>query len=296
MPNPYRHTIEELLTRYELEPELRDVFVEGESDRRLLDWFFERAGLTAARTYTINLVRIPSAVLEELTDGNGGNRGRVIALALIFGRELANDCTSPFCLIDKDFGDVDCSSHETRYLHTTDFATVEGYAIGKTKFDKLFQLYFGRERNLDHIDRILDILTQVFAIRHAKIRLGPKVPLIDFVRCYSFVNDNVSFDRDDYIVRLIGSAHGEFDKDQLDATIQELVPTENFDIRDRVNGHDLVSALSWYAREIGIDHLIANEKPVGRAIALEIEFDDLRSYRLFQDLVKWATSSSAVPA
>lgn len=52
MTDPYRWTIPELIARYELEPDLRDIFVEGDRDLFLLNWFFNSAGLRKPVVYT----------------------------------------------------------------------------------------------------------------------------------------------------------------------------------------------------------------------------------------------------
>ena len=36
-----RRSIEELITRYELEPSLKDIYVEGHSDKVIIEWFLQ---------------------------------------------------------------------------------------------------------------------------------------------------------------------------------------------------------------------------------------------------------------
>ena len=51
--------IESLLTKYELEPEIKDLFVEGPTDKRILRWFFKKAGLTDVDVFEITDVDVP---------------------------------------------------------------------------------------------------------------------------------------------------------------------------------------------------------------------------------------------
>jgi hypothetical protein len=51
MPDPYRRTLAELTTRYEFEPDLRDLYVEGATDRHFLVWFFLTSGASRVAVY-----------------------------------------------------------------------------------------------------------------------------------------------------------------------------------------------------------------------------------------------------
>jgi hypothetical protein len=72
-----RRTIAELIARYEVEPTLRDVYVEGDFDAALVSWFLRHHRCDGVVVYTIDTVNVPkdqviSAGLED------GEKGRVI--------------------------------------------------------------------------------------------------------------------------------------------------------------------------------------------------------------------------
>ena len=94
-----RRTISELRARYDLEPSLRDIFVEGKFDQDVLSNCLRGPEHRDRMIYDIDSVDIPSELLgvHELTDGK---KQRVIALA----RELAplpSKCLYR-CLVDRD--------------------------------------------------------------------------------------------------------------------------------------------------------------------------------------------------
>ena len=93
-----RRTIAELFARYELEPELADVFVEGTFDREILVQSLNevQSGYTF---YEIDVIDIPQDILKKHRL-SCGNKQRVIALA----RELSTlpDNVQYQCLVDKD--------------------------------------------------------------------------------------------------------------------------------------------------------------------------------------------------
>lgn len=72
-------TIDELLARYELEPHLSDVFVEGTFDKEVLTQAFSS---TSERFtfYEINVVNVPKDTVERY-GLSSGNKQRLMALA-----------------------------------------------------------------------------------------------------------------------------------------------------------------------------------------------------------------------
>jgi hypothetical protein len=98
-----RRTIPELVARYDLEPSLRDVYVEGPSDRALVELAFSALDDGVyARAYEVDTVQVPRALLDARGLTNG-SKGRVLALA----DELSRNCTrnlaaSVVCLADID--------------------------------------------------------------------------------------------------------------------------------------------------------------------------------------------------
>ena len=60
-----RRTIAELVARYDLEPSLRDVFVEGPSDRTLVELALTFLGESnRIRAYEVDTVDLPAALVE----------------------------------------------------------------------------------------------------------------------------------------------------------------------------------------------------------------------------------------
>ena len=104
---PDRRTIPELLARYDLEPSLRDVYVEGPSDRTLV-----QLAMTALvrgdgiRAYEIDTVHVPAPLLERRSLADG-NKSRVLALAdelaLQSNRDLRRNAA---CLADLDLDGI----------------------------------------------------------------------------------------------------------------------------------------------------------------------------------------------
>lgn len=81
--NDAARTLKELALRYEFEPELCDIYVEGPSDKALLESFFEDCGRSDIAVYTIDSVNVPSTTVAKENLANN-NRGRLISLGRFF--------------------------------------------------------------------------------------------------------------------------------------------------------------------------------------------------------------------
>lgn len=114
MDNP-RRTLEELVTRYQLEPELRDIYVEGKTDKIFFEWFLKHKGIENFAVYEIDTVEIPTQKLLEF-GLNDSNRSRAIALALEIQNQFV-ELPHFTCIADKDF---DCKELALRYLKKLD--------------------------------------------------------------------------------------------------------------------------------------------------------------------------------
>ncbi len=99
-----RRTIDELVARYELEPELRDIYVEGHLDRSIIDWFLSRKNISDVKVYEIDTIEVPAELVEEKSVATG-NKGRVIALCCEL-QDRIRRTLSVMCVIDRDFDHI----------------------------------------------------------------------------------------------------------------------------------------------------------------------------------------------
>ena len=102
MPRP-QFEIEELVAEYRLQPNCRDLFVEGTHDRNFFNWFFTSVGIgNKPRVLEINAVNVPPKLVARY-GLEPSERSRVIALAKQFEERLDQRMTSASCIIDSDF-------------------------------------------------------------------------------------------------------------------------------------------------------------------------------------------------
>ncbi len=287
MPDPYRRSIEELITRYELEPQLRDIYVEGDRDRFFLNWFLVRSGCRQAVVYPIETsVYIPPVLLAR--NRVSGNRGRVIVLCLELAAKLSRNSNNVLGLVDKDYSQILGESVESHLLLWTDFSCLESYALSDRALQKFCSIYLGVVISVDRFSEMFVILRDVFLLRCAKLACARSAAWLDaFTRLCSIRDGRVYFDRAQFVDRLLNASAGAIDRGSLEAKVAELRGLLSGGFRQELNGHDLIQMFSWYAHQIGVDRSIYSKTPLQRALLTCVEFEELSRYTLFQRLLEW---------
>jgi hypothetical protein len=259
-----RRTVEELVARYELEPSLDDLFVEGVFDREIIVSALGQQGARRA-IYEIESVNILPSLLaaHNLTEGN---KQRVIALA----RELSHieNCTY-ICLVDKDLDHWLGKLEDTKRLKWSKYSDIESCFLS-ADFVKLLMVITckARIKNFNEFyDYLKSTLFDLYAIRLADRELSFNLSWIPFEACLSIHGDLISFSRDAYVKRLL-IKNGKI-KNILEfnnKVAQSVTLISDSDCRDRIRGHDFVTILAWSIRNLhGIKEL-ASEIVVQRLL------------------------------
>lgn len=295
LPSQYRRTIPELVTRYELEPSLRDLFVEGDRDLHFLHWLFARSETSGVVIYKIDTVDIPEALLDGLS--HSGNAGRVVAFCTAIETAISQTTPNVVGLVDRDVIEAIDDPSVPKRLLMTDFCSLEGYALSDIALTKFFSLYLGRVPQKQCINAIKHVLVELWLLRAAKYLLAPTAPWVDrFDRCCRMEGDLVVLDSNSLVDKLVGQARGQFTADRLRAQVDELRPKLQADSRFYIHGHDLVSLLAWFAHRAGVPRAIYDERPLQRALLASVEWTELVATPLFGRLVSWANSRSPAGA
>jgi len=69
MSFPDRHKVEELVALYELEPTIRDVYVEGETDEAFFEWFLAQTAPGRVEVKGIDSVEVPRCRVSTRCSG-----------------------------------------------------------------------------------------------------------------------------------------------------------------------------------------------------------------------------------
>lgn len=285
-----RREIEELVALHEREPDLREVFVEGPSDSRLVEWFLSENGIQNIPVLEIATVDIPTEMVLQgaLEDGN---RGRVITLAEALSKN-APASQKVTCIIDADLDWLMGTKRECPNLLATDFATMEVYAFNEQAVSKILRLVLGGfAKTADVVLRELAVgLQELFLLRAAnhleKLGLDFDSPSkAGFYKSFRLTESGLQFDSDKFVTAILQAHKATKKKPQVVARVADLRPKLKRDPRFQINGHDFEQLFALYVRKhrgFGGTH----PDLIVRSILATIEVEMLRQQNLFRKLLQ----------
>jgi hypothetical protein len=261
-----RWSITELLARYELEPDLSDVFVEGTLDRDVLSQS-TTGQVGGRRFYEVDVVEVPAAVLAKygLTSGN---RQRVMALS----RELERlpQEARVLCLVDRDldhwFGDLPAAPR----LRWSIYCSIENHFITRESISAI--LVVTARAKIEDLDSLADSLTSVlrllYALRLADRQLGLSLRWVALRRYLAREGTSLSLDVTGYVGALLGSNGETRRRAEFIASYQRWLEALDCDIRLTVRGHDYTAILAWTVSKFGGQKEFGSEGAIERLFVL----------------------------
>lgn len=288
---PERRAINELSTRYELNPDISDVYVEGHIDKALVDWFLGEYHRTRWRVYPIDTVYVPTDLVSS-HNLDIGERGEVIAFAMELHQRLEHvDCQKPICIADSDalylLGEtVDCP-----LCMLTDFTCLEMYLFNSRVLGKFLRL-FTRTPRLDSatiLNEMAPILTLLYVIRAVAHRWPvPFSVFANFYRCCSKRGATVELDARDLISRSLQPlpAGERPTVDEVLSQVEQLLPRVPSDPRFAIRGRDFVLLLAWYLEGNGVGIDFRKPDVVQRSLFTCVDLDVLGDYPLWRKLLE----------
>lgn len=250
-----RRNIDELRARFELEPHLDDVFLEGEFDKEVVDLAMKSEPKQLRPTYLIQDIEIDQHTLAKrgLTSGN---RQRLIAFSAEL--DLPEDTPVRF-LIDSDFDHWLKDVADYPGLVRTKYCDTETVFLDDDFIEKIV-LDAGRAR-INNLDEFVTgaylCLRQLYCLRFeicvAEIDRG----LIDFTRCLSWTDDCPTLDLGELIQRSLSLVLSNNARaDLLNRVNERTGELSKNPVRSTARGHDFLDLLAWSIKnKRGVDAL-----------------------------------------
>lgn len=261
MSDENKWSISELQARYELEPQLADVFVEGTFDREVLSHAFGGAGRPHV-FYEIDVVNVPASTLTKygLTSGN---KQRVIALS----REL--NAVPPdaqvVCLADRDLDHWFGPLEQSRRLQWTLYCSIEGHFL-TTEVMRDILVTTGRARIKkldDFIESMYGALKSLYCLRLADREIGLAMKWVALKKYLSRNGDSIVFDTERYITALLNANTNHAIKGDFANSYTGWTQKLDCETRSASRGHDYCDLIAWAMTEFD------GQKEFGTTIAVE---------------------------
>ncbi|NER36102.1 MAG: hypothetical protein F6J93_19305 [Oscillatoria sp. SIO1A7] len=241
-----RQRLDELVIRYKFSPKLRDIYVEGSSDKNLLEWFLREKGQRDFSIYEIDTVEIPAEKLQELGVSNN-NKGRIIALAFELERRLSPLHLDLTCIADRDFDVLFDKEYECEFLLFTDYSSMEMYLWDESILNKFLTLGLGTSGVSAEgvLSKLAPVLEEVFLIRAANEALELKMEWLDFTKSCSSSKYEIVFKDDEFIDKYLNKNSQRANKQRFVEKIQQLRSVDIRETRSKIRGHDFINLLCW---------------------------------------------------
>ncbi len=239
-----RRTLDDLKMRYELEPSLDDLYVEGYFDKEVIDRVFLKHNQQNRIVYEIDSVDVPDDLIQ-IHDLSTGNKQRVMVLARVLA-EINEECNY-VCLVDRDldhwFGELE----KTNRLAWTEHTSLELYFLSenflkevlcvaaKCKFNNWAEFYAS----------FIQVLKSLYVLRLVDRDIGLKLKWVKLEKSLSVLKSSIVFDREGYVTKLLSANSKLAVKDEFQCKIESWNAQLIGDCRAFIRGHDLVFLMSW---------------------------------------------------
>jgi len=257
-----RRTITDLIARYELEPDIKDVFVEGAFDKDIISCCYpDRVA------YGIDSVDISVGLLQKhkLTEGN---KQRVIALA----RELAsmhNSCACRF-LIDRDLDHWFGSLESTPRLIWTEYCSIELYFFSDELLrDLLITTAKSKITNWQSFTQsFANILRDLYTLRLTDRELGWSINWLPIHKYLKLAEGDIKLSLTQYINQLLIQNSKSPSLKQFNVIREAWLQKLNGDYRYFIRGHDFIELLAWSISKFNGINEFASSKAIERLLVL----------------------------
>ncbi|MBX9564179.1 DUF4435 domain-containing protein [Aeromonas hydrophila] len=194
-----KRNIEEIIAIYDLEESVKDIYVEGSTDKSFFQWIIGSGIVSRSEIYSVDDICVPDDVLDKYGLHKGSNRNKVIATSIAIAEALP-DCNNAIFIVDKDYASYLKENINSHLLRFTDYNSLELYSLNEEVVRKLMALVYGRFSSTlpAFYYEMQPILRSLYAIRLTSIVLQWNLIWLDFDR-YIKVNQSVEFNENKYI-------------------------------------------------------------------------------------------------
>jgi len=247
-------SLDALLARYELHPEFKEIYVEGEGDIGVYQLFLDEMGRRDVLVYPITSVSIPPDPADQLKLPQldvDSRRSDVISLALVFETKSPDLEHIVTCIADADTQHILPESFVTRFLLFTDYTSLESYGYRGDFITRMVRigspnLKVRGEHVLEEMTGILEILFS-FRVANHQLRWGLK--WISPEKNFSYQNSKLTFDETTYLKKYLNANGKSCSTAEFRSAVGELRATFRSDHRMQIRGHDFIELLTWYLRK-----------------------------------------------
>lgn len=243
-----KRTVEEIISICKLEPSTKNIYVEGLSDKLVIDNFLKKQKINDISVFNIKCIDFSEVFAKmspsELNILKDSNKEKVAFLTLKVEKELGN-CHF-LGIIDRDLDFVNNHIKSGKYLSYTDYNSMEMYLFSRDYIANLLKNTFRitSDVNFDKfINSIGYVCRTLFYIRaYLESSNGS---MVDIKKDFSYDKrcNICQFDIENYIKKVVQVNKNVNSSGNLYKEIIAKVNTPIDDVRLEIKGHDYIKVL-----------------------------------------------------
>lgn len=273
----------ELIARYSLEPSLKEIYVEGLTDKLIVELFLEKENLLSTTCYEVSSIDFSEFI--ALNPHLRSNKEKLIYLANDIFKNLNPANLKLRCIIDRDFDDILGIQHTSGFILSSDFSCIEAYILDEFTFKKILRIgltNFPIDEKV-MLAEMFKVLNNLFFIRCARVIL--KHEPLKLLEMDSAININkngiIDFELEEYINKYVNKNH--IHKDYVEGYLKQINDLKSQNCGNRLqyfNGHDFIKLFFKYINVIK-NTAKFKEDNFEKTLYVALEISALGKYPLF---------------
>jgi hypothetical protein len=283
MADAERRSIHELVTRYEFEPGLKDIYVEGSDDKAILEGILQEQQVDGVAVFEISSVELPTEPGEDT-----GCRTKVVKLARALTRAFRGKQLHVACVIDSDLDYVTGAGENNALLLRTDYASMEMYFFTSDVFEKLNKQGLRGRRLTDHMVNgfMASALTSLFLIRCVNAKREWQLEYLRFDKLVSFGRGRFGFDLDGYVERYLSKNGCPGRREEFLRQVNAVELPDGLDRRCFIHGHDFLSLLRLMLNKLRGKSVYGSEEVVFNLLRVCANYASLAQEPMFATILR----------
>lgn len=278
MEKEYLRKVIEIEALYLVEPELKDIYVEGPEETNIFELYL--------KSNEVNLISIDNVDFSETSGVElQSNKEKVLFLNEYVTGKIGDRLPYLMFIVDRDFDTINDTIIKSSYLKYTDFANLEMYLFNEASIDKFLKIglkNFPLEAE-NVIDVMKNVLFELFALRYSREVIDNSYKMLELDKLVKYKDSNFTYSPEDILTKFLSKNKAISKKERFLKEIQMVKEkyNEHNDVRLFVHGKDFIELFFLLIKKVKNTYSF-NIKSFTRAFFASIELNSLSQYDLFQ--------------
>lgn len=289
----FRRPISEIIARYTLVSDFKDIYVEGDFDLKFFRHIIEELNIDNIKIYSIDSINISDEDLSKFELTRGEKQELVVFSKILEEHDVSREYV--LCLVDRDEDEFIGINHENKLLRYVDYNNTNSYLHKIEVFDKYLKICL----NINNIDTvntystIFSILKYSFILRVIKKLNNLDKSWVSITNSCRFRSKDIEFDEEGALNRFLQSQHAIQRKESISEQINELKgdPRINTELMS-YNSHDFDELLKSFINSITNSLAIKNHTIISHMFLSILQMTSIKDDNIIKYIKDWSQGES----